>query len=59
MRYVWDQYDNYAAEGRSGIVARIGMALFRKKLQSWDVASATRVDQFVANSRNIAGKVDR
>jgi glycosyltransferase involved in cell wall biosynthesis len=59
MRYVWDQYDNYAAEGRSGIVARIGMALFRKRLQSWDVASATRVDQFVANSRNIAGKVDR
>ena len=59
MRYVWDQYDNYAAEGRSGIVARIGMALFRKKLQSWDIASATRVDQFVANSRNIAGKVDR
>ena len=59
MRYVWDQYDNYAAEGRSGIVARIGIALFRKRLQSWDVASATRVDQFVANSRNIAGKVDR
>ena len=59
MRYVWDQFDNYARGGRSGVVARLGMELFRKRLQAWDVASAARVDQFVANSRNIAGKVQR
>ena len=59
MRYVWDQFDNYAGGGRSGVVARLGMELFRKRLQAWDVASAARVDQFVANSRNIAGKVQR
>jgi glycosyltransferase involved in cell wall biosynthesis len=59
MRYVWDQFDNYAGGGRSGVVARLGMELFRKRLQAWDVASAARVDQFVANSHNIAGKVRR
>ncbi|HRB81582.1 MAG TPA: glycosyltransferase [Nitrospira sp.] len=59
MRYVWDQFDNYARGGRSGVVARLGMELFRKRLQAWDVASAARVDQFVANSHNIAGKVQR
>ncbi len=59
MRYVWDQFDNYARGGRSGTVARVGMELFRTRLQVWDVASAARVDQFVANSHNIAGKVLR
>ncbi len=59
MRYVWDQFDNYARGGRSGGVARLGMGLFRRRLQRWDVASAARVDQFVANSHNIAGKVHR
>ncbi|MCC2642178.1 MAG: putative Glycosyl transferase, group 1 [Nitrospira sp.] len=59
MRYVWDQFDNYARGGRSGTVARLGMELFRTRLQAWDVASAARVDQFVANSHNIAAKVRR
>jgi glycosyltransferase involved in cell wall biosynthesis len=59
MRYVWDQFDNYAGGGRSGVVARLGMQLFRTRLQAWDVASAARVDQFVANSHNIAAKVQR
>ena len=59
MRYVWDQFENYSGGGRSGWVARWGMGLFRARLQAWDVASAARVDQFVANSRNIAGKVAR
>jgi glycosyltransferase involved in cell wall biosynthesis len=35
------------------------MTLFRERLQTWDVASAARVDQFVANSHNIARKVDQ
>lgn len=59
MRYVWDQFDNYAGGGRSGLVARLGMGMFRERLQAWDVASAARVDEFVANSHNIAAKVQR
>ena len=57
MRYVWDQFENYASGGRSGVLARVGMTFFRERLQAWDVASAARVDQFVANSHNIAQKV--
>ncbi len=59
MRYVWDQFENYASGGRSGVLARLGMTFFRQRLQAWDIASAARVDQFVANSHNIAGKVQR
>ncbi len=59
MRYVWDQFENYSGGGRSGLVARIGMEMFRTRLQRWDVASAAQVDQFVANSHNIARKVQR
>lgn len=59
MRYVWDQFENYSGEGRSGPVARLGMGLCRAPLQRWDVASAAQVDQFVANSHNIARKVQR
>ncbi len=59
MRYVWDQFDHYAGGGRSGPLARLGMEVFRARLQRWDVASAARVDEFVANSHNIAAKVQR
>ena len=59
MRYVWDQFENYSGEGRSGLMARLGMGLCRAPLQRWDVASAAQVDQFVANSHNIARKVQR
>jgi len=58
MRYVWDQFENYAGGGRSGVLARLGMTFFRQRLQAWDIASAARVNQFVANSHNIARKVD-
>ena len=59
MRYVWDQFENYAGEGRSGNIARLGIGIFRARLQSWDVASARRVDRFVSISHNIAEKVRR
>jgi len=59
MRYVWDQFENYSGGGRSGLAARVGMELFRTRLQRWDVASAAQVGQFVANSYNIARKVQR
>ena len=59
MRYVWDQFENYAGGGRSGILARLGMTCFRRRLQAWDIASAARVNQFVANSHNIARKVEK
>lgn len=58
MRYVWDQYENYFGPGRSGLLVRIAMRALRKRLQRWDIRSSARVHTFIANSRNIAGKVE-
>ena len=59
MRYVWDQFDNYSGEGRSGAGGAIGYGTVSGPFAAWDVASAARVHRFVANSHNIAGKVQR
>ena len=56
MRYVWDMYESYFGPDASW-PARAGMALCRGYLQRWDVQSAGRVDDFVANSQHIAGKI--
>jgi glycosyltransferase involved in cell wall biosynthesis len=56
MRYVWDQHDSYFGAGSSWM-SRTGMALCRSYLQQWDVRSASRVDYFIANSKNVAAKI--
>jgi len=56
MRYVWDQHDSYFG-ANSGWMSRTGMALCRRYLQQWDVRSASRVDYFIANSKNVAAKI--
>ena len=57
MRYAWDQERSYFPR-RTGLVARArGVALSR--LRSWDVASAARVDLFLANSTFVAGRIRR
>lgn len=58
MRYVWDQHEAYFGAGASAI-ARGAMGLSRRYLQRWDVRSSLRVDYFVANSRNVAAKIER
>lgn len=58
MRYVWDMHEAYFGRDSSWL-ARAGMAAFRAYLQRWDVRSADRVDYFVANSMNIAGKIKK
>jgi len=58
MRYVWDMHDAYRA-GDASFLTRIGMSMWRRYLQKWDVSASERVDFFVANSCNIAGKIRR
>lgn len=55
MRYIWDQYHQYAAQ--SGRAARLMMALFAPLLRLWDTASATRTDGIIANSAYVAQRV--
>jgi hypothetical protein len=58
MRYVWDQYDAYFGADTSAI-GRAGMRLCRHHLQQWDIRSSERVDFFIANSHNVAGKIKK
>ncbi len=59
MRYVWDQFPDYFGPGRAKLPVRIAANLLLPVLRAWDVASAARVDVFVANSRNVAGRIER
>ncbi len=55
MRYAWDQEHAYFPQ-RKGAVARL-RSLALTALRSWDVASAARVNQFVANSSFVARRI--
>lgn len=55
MRYVWSAYHAYRA--RSNLLIRILMPAVMHRLRIWDVASASRVDHFIANSYNVADRI--
>ncbi|WP_417471045.1 glycosyltransferase [Maricaulis sp.] len=57
MRYIWDQYHTYKAS--AGVFARLAMPYIAHRLRQWDVTSAARVDQFVANSEHVANRVQK
>lgn len=55
MRYLWDLYSEY----RRGFnpVVKAAFSLTSHYLRMWDVLAANRVDYFVANSENVAGRI--
>jgi glycosyltransferase involved in cell wall biosynthesis len=55
MRYLWDLYPLYRRAMRR--LAGIAFALTAHYLRMWDLASADRVDHFVANSYNVATRI--
>jgi len=55
MRYIWDQYHIY--EATVGRFSSLLMAIIASKMRIWDVTSAIRVDQFVANSTFVAHRI--
>jgi glycosyltransferase involved in cell wall biosynthesis len=59
MRYVWDRFDDYFGPGRTGILTRAAATVAAPWLRRWDVATAPRVDAFVANSAYVAGRIRR
>jgi glycosyltransferase involved in cell wall biosynthesis len=58
MRYLWDLYPAYREWTRSRF-ARALMGPFAHYLRLWDYSSAARVDEFVANSFNVARRIRR
>ena len=57
MRYIWDLYPQYNSS--AGRLARIAFPGIAHRLRTWDVTSAARVDQFVANSSFVAKRIDK
>jgi glycosyltransferase involved in cell wall biosynthesis len=57
MRYLWDLYPDYLHEWTSSSVKRSLMAPLSNYLRLWDYASAARVDDFIANSRNVQNRI--
>jgi glycosyltransferase involved in cell wall biosynthesis len=57
MRYLWDLYPLYRRALRP--LAGKAFALTAHYLRMWDLASASRVDHFVANSHNVASRIRR
>lgn len=57
MRYVWELYDEYFGPGKAGMLTRAAMSMIAPRLRMWDVRASDRVHHFVANSRNVAGRI--
>ena len=55
MRYLWDSYGEYRRS--AGLLSKVAMSLFFNGLRIWDVASAARVDHFMANSSFVQRRV--
>jgi glycosyltransferase involved in cell wall biosynthesis len=59
MRYIWDMYQQYRGKPGMGRLARLVFSLSAHYMRLWDYASAARVDYFVANSQNVAGRIGK
>lgn len=57
MRYLWDMYHDYRDQGQMNPFARAFFSLSAHYVRMWDLASASRVDYFVANSANVAARI--
>lgn len=55
MRYVWDRFDDYFPPSKP--LMRFGMSVVAPFLRRWDVATASGVTRFVANSSFVAGRI--
>lgn len=55
MRYIWDMYHEYLKSAR--FLTRLFFPLIAHWLRVWDVASANRVDFFVANSSYVSKRI--
>ncbi|HEY9855063.1 MAG TPA: glycosyltransferase [Stenomitos sp.] len=57
MRYAWDLYHDYLKDVSP--LLRPLAAVLLSNLRQWDVLAANRVDNFVANSREVAKRINK
>ena len=55
MRYAWDLYPEYLRN--SGGITRFAMRRMMSGIRQWDLASASRVDLFLCNGREVARRI--
>jgi len=59
MRYVWSMYHDYFGADQIGGLQKLIIAFSTNYLRLWDVASANRVDHFIANSHNVRQRIEK
>jgi len=59
MRYVYEMYDQYFGPQHMGRLKRAIIPFFANYLRLWDVATAGRVDHYIANSENVRRRIQR
>ncbi len=59
MRYVWEFYDEYFAHAPGGRASQFFLRAVMERLRRWDLQTLDRVDHFIANSENVAGRIQR
>ena len=57
MRYIWDMYHEYTNGKEMRGLTRLIFKVVAHYIRMWDLASASRVDYFIANSNYIAGRI--
>jgi glycosyltransferase involved in cell wall biosynthesis len=57
MRYLWDLYPAYLHDWTRSRWKRAAIATLSPRLRLWDYATAARVDEFIANSRNVQRRI--
>jgi len=59
MRYAWNQYFPYFSPKRLSFFSRLIIPPLIHYLRVWDETSSSRVDHFIANSKNVARRVEK
>jgi glycosyltransferase involved in cell wall biosynthesis len=59
MRYAWNHYFSYFSPERLPLFSRLVIPSRIHRLRIWDVTSSSRVDFFVANSGNVASRIEK
>lgn len=59
MRYLWDMYHEYRGETGLGKLRRFVFSLTSHYARLWDLASAQRVDYYIAISNHVAARIQK
>lgn len=59
MRYAWEMEDQYLQDFHIPKILRGGIKKQLSRLRRWDLSTAKRVDVFLANSTETAGRIER